>query len=62
VKDLNREVFAFLTQDLTRLLLHDRACAVMWIDDLISDLVQASDLPVFGLSSPIRRRVTTPPA
>jgi hypothetical protein len=46
VKDLNREVFAFLSEHLARLFLHDSACPVVRIHHLVADLVQRRASPV----------------
>ena len=45
----------------SRLLLHDRACPVVWIHHLVADLVQALS-PSEVRQSPSRRRVIEPPA
>jgi hypothetical protein len=45
VKDLDREVLAYLTEDVLLLLLDDLAGAMMRIDDVVTDL----ELDVFGL-------------
>jgi hypothetical protein len=46
VEDLDREVLAYLAQDLLVLLLDDLAGAVVWIDDVVTDLeVDALGLP-----------------
>jgi hypothetical protein len=42
VKDLDGQVLALLPENRPRLPLHDRTRAVMGIDDLIADFVQAS--------------------
>src|SRR5262245_47683419 len=41
VENLNREVLAFLAQHLSLVFLDHGACSVVWIHDLIADLVQA---------------------
>jgi hypothetical protein len=50
VLDADGQVLALLTQDLPLLLLDDRTRAVVRIDDLVADLVQAC-LPFGGALS-----------
>jgi hypothetical protein len=41
VLDLDGQIHPLFTQDSASFLLHDRACAVVWVDDLVADFVQA---------------------
>src|SRR5919106_4030845 len=62
VKDLDRQVLALLTQNRSRLLLHHGSSAMVGIDDLIADLVQASPPLNQGVKNAAQDACGTPPS